>query len=91
MSWIAVRELREDDVERIQKSAVRFAKRWNITINEPEQTPWSAVEDYVYMSESFGGDGGHLRRLWEKCLARATGVKGATGTAWGNIGYPAKS
>lgn len=90
MSWIAVRKLRDDDVERIQYFANRFAKRWDIKI-EDHQTAWLAVLDYVEYQENYHDDGGYLRRLWEKCFARAVGVKGATGTAWGNIGYPAKS
>jgi len=88
MSWIAVRKIRDDDKELIEKSAQKFAKRHNIKIAD-HQTAWSAVEEHVNWLEH--NDNGYLRRLWEKCFARAVGVKGATGTAWGNIGYPAKS
>ena len=90
MSWIAVRKFQEEDAIAVQKSARKFAERHNIEIPEHE-TAWSAVENYVQYLKFAGEDGGYLNRLWEKCFARAVGVKGATGTAWGNIGYPAES
>jgi len=86
--WIAVRKFRDDDRELVEKSAQEFAKRHNIKIYE-HQTAWEAVEEHVTWLDHNGN--GYLCRLWEKCFARAVGVKGATGTAWGNIGYPAKS
>ena len=88
MSWIAVRKFQDDDKELVEKSAQKFAKRHNIKIVEHE-TAWNAVEEHVNWLEHNGD--GYLRRLWEKCFARAVGVTGATGVAWGNIGYDVES
>lgn len=87
MSWIAVRKFREDDKELVEKSAIKFAKRHNIKIDE-NQSAWGAVDEHVNWLEY--KDNGYLRKLWEKCFARAVGVKNSTGSAWGNIGYPSK-
>jgi hypothetical protein len=89
MAWIAVRKLRDDDVERIHKSAQKFAERHQIEIKD-HQTAWSAVEEYVQAQEWCFYDGGYMRRLWEKCFSRAVGIKKATGVAWSAIGYYVK-
>lgn len=89
MSWICIRVMRSDDRDKVQASAVRFAKRHGVTVQE-HQTAWSAVEEFANFQEDFYQDGGYCRRLWERCFARAVGIKNATGVAWGTIGYESK-
>ena len=86
--WLAIRKFRDEDNELVEKSAQRFAKRHNIKIAD-HQTAWDAVEEHINWLEHEGDP--YLRRLWEKCFARAVGEPGVTSVAWGNIGYDVES
>lgn len=95
-----LRKFTADDADRLDASALRFAKRHGINIDiehteyttedgmgylYPPPSPWYQVQHEVEYNA-------HLRRLWQGCFCRALGYKPSMEITigWGNIGYNPK-
>lgn len=100
MAWVIIRTATAEDHDALNKSARRFADRHNIPISLQKST-WDIpipqlheqVSDHIEFrvgSDYYNHEAKALRRLWWRCIARATGCKGAEGIAWGSIGYSSK-
>lgn len=90
MAWSTIRKATETDVEKLEATAKRFAKRYGIEpLEEISQTYTDAVEsalmDGIYQNNQYG-EWTKLVRLWHKCVERALGA-GAEGIAYNYVGF----
>ncbi len=96
MAWNVIRKAKEEDLERLYKSARRFCDRHHIGYDVELSDYVAAVEDHIaYLISPGIGDveheqGMYLDRLWYGCTQRALKTPGAEGIAWNTVGYSTK-
>ena len=84
--WTPIRKATPDDIERVNERAIAFMARHGMSINPMPALTNLGSEIYA-IKESDPSRAKYLERLWHRIVERATNEPGATGIAYGHIGY----
>ena len=84
MTWSTIRKATKEDAQRLRERATAFCQRHDIC--DFMEDPVDAVEHLVNSGWDYRHDVPLLRKLWRAVVGRALG-KGATGIAYGYVGY----
>lgn len=97
MGFVMIRKATEEDCERMDAAARRFATRHpevkELGYDERDFGPVRVITDYVGALGRPGALGNdaenakRLGRLWQRVARRALREPRADGIAWGNVGY----
>ena len=90
MALSIIRKFTDDDAERLDASAQRFASRHGLKLDLDGQSPREAVAFELWSCDT--GTCPHikdLQRYWQDCFCRALGVKvdASITVAHGYVGY----
>ena len=82
-----IRTASNDDIEKIEAAAARFASRHGIEVGDDDSAQEAVQIEVGYRKDCHNDR--RLSDLWDRCFARAVGEKPSAGLdiAWGNIGY----
>lgn len=80
---LIIRPFTDDDQQRLDASAQRFAARHSLSLDPDGDTPTEALDRYIWASSRHD-----LASLWQACRCRALRVPVAADIAvsWGYIG-----
>ena len=99
MGWVSVRKADLEDIEALDKAAVKFMQRHSLELygtmlfeydieNSDIHAHVALEQDLEQLkSHCYTSRGRYIERLWKKCMARALRVRKTDGIAYGCVGY----
>jgi hypothetical protein len=87
MAWVTIREVTNEDLEKLERRAQSFCVRHNFDVMQ-SLNPIECVDENLYVIEQENPElAKYLNRLWTRVVQRATGEKSAAGISYRSIGY----
>lgn len=89
-TWSVIRKATQEDKDKLEKRAIKFAKRHDIEIPDRAVRTVNVVELYIDDEIDFDPGthyGQYLNSLWLAVVRRALGSNLAEGIAWDTVGF----